>query len=145
MKRSVWVVGLLAALMILPACNKKKETSNKTPAASQQQAQPAPPTATSNQPTPGAGTMTANDIAQGEKVYNQSCKSCHGTGVAGAPKLGDKAAWADRIAQGMDTLEKNAISGFTGKTGTMPPKGGNAALSDDDVKAAVEYMASNSK
>ena len=138
MKRSVWVVGLLAALMILPACSKKEEKSKAPAAASQQQAQPASPAAT-------AGTMAANDMAQGEKVYNQTCKACHETGVAGAPKFGDKAAWADRIAQGMDTLEKNSINGFTGKTGTMPPKGGNAALSDDEVKAAVEYMVSNSK
>ena len=144
MKRSVWVVGLLAALMVLPACSKKEEKPKEMPAA-QQPAPPAPPAETSSQQMPAAGTMATSDMDQGEKIYNLTCKSCHGEGVAGAPKLGDQAAWADRIAQGMDTLEKNAINGFTGKTGTMPPKGGNAALSDDDVKAAVEYMVSNSK
>ena len=145
MKRSVWVVGLLAALMILPACSKKEEKPKETAAAPQQQTQPAAPAETSSQQMPAAGTMATSDMDQGEKIYNLTCKTCHGEGVAGAPKFGDKAAWADRIAQGMDTLEENAINGFTGKTGTMPPKGGNAALSDDDVKAAVEYMVSNSK
>jgi len=145
MKRYVWAVGLLAALMILPACSKKEEETKETAAAPQQQAQPATPVATATQPMPAAGTMATSDLAQGETIYNLTCKTCHGEGVAGAPKFGDKAAWADRIADGMDTLETNAINGFTGKTGTMPPKGGNVALSDDEVKAAVEYMISNSK
>ena len=139
MNRSVWLVGLLVALMILPACSKKEEKPMGTAAAPQEQAQSAAPAASANQP------MAASDMGQGEKVYNETCKACHEAGVAGAPKVGDAAEWADRIAQGMDTLEQNAIKGFTGKTGTMPAKGGNAALSDDDVKAAVEYMVSKSK
>ncbi|RZA30088.1 MAG: hypothetical protein EOP02_02630 [Proteobacteria bacterium] len=63
---------------------------------------------------------------------------------AGAPKLGDKAAWADRINQGQNVLYEHAIKGFQGKAGMMPPKGGSAA-SDDEVKAAVDYMAAASK
>jgi cytochrome c5 len=65
--------------------------------------------------------------------------------VAGAPKLGDKAAWGPRIAQGIDTLYTHSIKGFQGKAGMMPPKGGNMALSDADVKAAVDYMVAQSK
>ena len=65
---------------------------------------------------------------------------CHQTGVAGAPKLGDKADWGPRIAQGKDTLYKHAIEGFNGAKGAMPPKGGNPALSDDDMKAVVDFM-----
>jgi cytochrome c5 len=145
MKKSVWLVGLLAALLILPACSKKEEKPKETAMAPQQQAQPAAPAATSEQAMPAADSMAMGDMAQGEKVYNESCKACHDEGIAGAPKIGDPEAWADRVAQGMDTLDKNAIDGFTGKTGTMPPKGGNAALSDEDVKAAVEYMVSKSK
>jgi len=61
-------------------------------------------------------------------------------GVAGAPKTGDKAGWAPRVAQGKDTLYKHAIGGFQGKMGVMPAKGGNTSLSDADVKAAVDYM-----
>ena len=77
----------------------------------------------------------------GKKIYEGTCVACHGTGVAGAPKFGDKAAWAPRIATGMDTLLKVALNG----RGAMPPKGGNASLSKDEVHAAIEYMVSHSK
>ena len=73
-------------------------------------------------------------------MYKQFCVACHGAGVAGAPKLGDKAAWAPRIAQGMPALVGNAIKG----KGAMPPKGGSPA-SDADIKATVEYMVGQSK
>jgi cytochrome c5 len=74
-------------------------------------------------------------------VFGQTCKTCHGTGLAGAPKAGDKAAWSPRIAQGEATLVKHALDGFTGKSGTMPPRGGNSELTDDEVHRAVVYMA----
>jgi len=83
--------------------------------------------------------------ADGKSTYEGSCAACHGMGVAGAPKLGDKAAWKDRIAQGKDTLYKHALEGFQGKKGFMPAKGGNASLADDAVKAAVDYMINQSK
>lgn len=79
--------------------------------------------------------------ADGADVFNKACKMCHGSGMMGAPKVGDKAAWAPRIAQGTATLEEHAIKGFKG----MPAKGGKAALSDDDVKAAVAHMVEASK
>ena len=82
---------------------------------------------------------------KGKTVYDTACVVCHQTGVGGAPKLADKAAWADRIAQGDATLADHAIKGFQGKTGMMPPKGGRADLSDEDVKAAVSYMVEASK
>ena len=87
-------------------------------------------------PAPAAAAAGAN----GEGVYKQFCVACHGAGVAGAPKLGDKAAWAPRIAQGMPALVGNAIKG----KGAMPPKGGSPA-SDADIKATVEYMVGQSK
>lgn len=77
----------------------------------------------------------------GEQVFGQTCKTCHETGIAGAPKAGDKGAWGPRIRQGEATLVKHAIDGFTGKSGTMPPRGGNAELTDDEVHRAVVYMA----
>ena len=80
----------------------------------------------------------------GQKLYQATCQMCHGTGMAGAPKVGDVAAWAPRIKQGMAVLDDHAIKGFMGKAGMMPPKGG-AAASDDEVKAAVEYMVAASK
>ncbi|MDX1487033.1 MAG: c-type cytochrome [Acidiferrobacterales bacterium] len=82
----------------------------------------------------------ANAAAGGESTYKNSCAVCHAAGVAGAPKFSDKAAWKDRIAKGKDTLYEHAIKGFQGKVGFMPAKGGNAALPDEDVKAAVDYM-----
>jgi cytochrome c5 len=77
----------------------------------------------------------------GEQVYAQICKTCHEAALAGAPKTGDKAAWSQRIAQGEKTLVQHAIAGFQGKSGIMPPKGGNADLTDDEVHRAVVYLA----
>ncbi len=74
--------------------------------------------------------------ADGKKIYKKACKMCHGSGMMGAPKFGDKAAWVDRLAKGTDTLNDHAINGF----GKMKPKGGKKSLSDEDVIAAVAYM-----
>ena len=93
---------------------------------------------------PSANAAGADDN-KGKKIYDATCMACHAAGVAGAPKLGDKAAWAPRIAQGNDTLHTHAIKGFQGKAGMMPPKGGNMSAKDEDVKAAVDYMVSQSK
>lgn len=82
------------------------------------------------------------DAARGESVYKSVCAVCHGPGVAGAPRPGDKADWAPRLAQGNDVLYTHAIKGFQGQKGVMPPKGGNMSLSDAEVKAAVDYMVS---
>ena len=102
-------------------------------------------------PTSGVATVAAATPASagtadgaGKKLYDTTCVACHGAGVAGAPKFGDKAAWGPRIAQGLDTLYEHAIKGFQGKSGVMPPKGGSSAT-DDDVKAAVRYMADAAK
>ena len=88
----------------------------------------------------GEAKPDAGGVVDGKKVYEGLCQACHGTGAAGAPKAGDKGAWGSRIAQGKDTLFKHAIAGFTGKSGAMPAKGGNPALSDAEVKAAVEHL-----
>jgi len=80
----------------------------------------------------------------GKNLYSAACVACHGAGIAGAPKFGDKAAWAPRIAQGASVLYEHSIKGFQGKAGVMPPKGGSSA-SDDEVKAAVDYMANAAK
>ncbi len=78
-------------------------------------------------------------------MYKQACFACHDAGVAGAPKIGDKAAWEARLAKGLDILNKHAIEGFTGDAGNMPPKGGRTDLSDEAVKDAVAYMLSTVK
>lgn len=92
----------------------------------------APATQTAAAPAASAPAAAAGN---GEAVYKQACVVCHGAGVAGAPKLGDKAAWAPRVAQGLDALVQSAIKG----KGAMPPRGASTA-SDADLRAAVEYM-----
>ena len=83
----------------------------------------------------------AGGAKDGKTVYNTVCAGCHGAGVMGAPKMGDKGAWAGRIGQGIATLNNHAINGFKG----MPARGGAANLTDDEVKGAVEYMVNGSK
>jgi cytochrome c5 len=76
----------------------------------------------------------------GEETYKAVCSACHAAGIAGAPKVGDKAAWAPRIAQGKATLYAHALNGFQGKAGVMPAKGARADLPDDLVKETVDYI-----
>lgn len=88
-----------------------------------------------------AAPVSSGGTRSGEEVYKASCNACHGTGAAGAPKFGDSGAWAPRVSQGQDTLYTHAITGFKG----MPPKGTCMTCSDDELKAAVDYMVKNSK
>jgi cytochrome c5 len=81
----------------------------------------------------------------GPGVYEQVCKNCHGAGVAGAPKAGDKAAWGPRIAKGKATLYEHALKGYQGTAGVMVAKGGRADLSDELVKKGVDYMVSKAQ
>jgi cytochrome c5 len=80
------------------------------------------------------GTTAAGD--QGKAVYQNTCSSCHETGVSGAPKIGDKTAWDSLIAKGKDQLVQSVING----KGAMPPKAGNPGLSEEEIRAAVNYM-----
>lgn len=86
-------------------------------------------------------TPVVEEVLSGEQAYS-SCAACHTAGIAGAPQLGSPEAWQARIAKGIDSLYSNAIDGYQGDAGFMPAKGGNASLSDDAVKAAVDYMVS---
>ena len=123
MNKTSLTMALAAATLMLAACGKSEA--------------PAPAA-----PAPAAAPVAENTV--GKKVYGSTCALCHGAGVAGAPKPGDKADWGPRIAQGKDTLYKHAIEGFTGAKGMMPARGGASSLSDDDVKAAVDFMADQS-
>ncbi len=89
--------------------------------------------------------VTGAALADGESVYNSGCAACHATGVAGAPKVGDKDAWAARVTQDQAVLYDHAINGYQGEAGVMPPKGGFMNLSDDDIKLVVDYMVDASK
>ena len=99
---------------------------------------PMAPPAAAAQPAaaPAVAQVAAATPGRGKQVYDQTCQVCHAAGIAGAPKAGDKAAWAPRIKQGLDTLHASALKG----KGAMPVKGGNTSLTDADVKAAVDYM-----
>ncbi|OOG40126.1 cytochrome c5 family protein [Rhodanobacter sp. C06] len=93
-----------------------------------------------------ASQVAYGGTTDGKEIYGQLCHSCHTAGVAGAPKLGDKAMWAPRIAEGLDTLIKHATDGYHGPDGNfMPPKGGNPALTDAQVKAAVTWIVGQAK
>ncbi|WP_322999190.1 c-type cytochrome [Castellaniella sp.] len=95
------------------------------------------------QPVAGFKLVDANApkvFKTGEQVFQSTCVACHGSGVAGAPKFGDKDAWAPFIKQGFEDLVKNAIHGI----GAMPPKGGNSSLDDFEVARAVAYMTNHS-
>ncbi len=100
-----------------------------------------------NEEKPAAPTaqLALVDPASGKEVYERACFACHGSGVAGAPKTGDKDAWLQRIPQGRATLVEHAIQGYRGKAGYMPPRGGNSQLSDEEVAGAVGFMVEQSK
>lgn len=133
-KNLLLILGCSAALM---ACGDKPADTTATPAA------PAPVTA-APAPAPEPAPAPVAENAVGKKVYGSVCSMCHAAGVAGAPKPGDKADWGPRIAQGKDTLYKHAVEGFTGAKGMMPARGGGSALTDDELKAAVDYMVAQS-
>jgi len=145
----------LALVIALTACGQKNaQQAQASPApaaaapadtaAAAQAAAPAPapaaaePAAPAAAPTTTASAAGGGDLVLGEKIFGATCATCHGAGVLGAPKAGDKTAWGPRIAQGKDTLYKHALEGFK----MMPAKGGNAALKDEEVKAAIDYMVS---
>ncbi|WP_036986329.1 cytochrome c5 family protein [Pseudogulbenkiania sp. MAI-1] len=134
MKKQAMALAFLS-LLALAACGKKEAAESTAQAAAPAAAETAQPAAT---------TTAAADPAlkAGEDVFKKTCVMCHQTGAAGAPMVGDKADWDARLAQGKDTLYKHAVEGFTGAKGAMPARGGNSALSDADVKAAVDFMLS---
>lgn len=90
---------------------------------------------------PTSSAAPVDTARSGESVYNAACMACHTSGAAGAPKLGDKAAWSPRIGQGAGTLVQHALQGYKG----MPPKGGCTNCADAEIKAAVEYLLAKSK
>jgi cytochrome c5 len=108
------------------------------PAPAQQQAQ-APVAEVKPEPKPAAPAKPP--AAQGEAIYDKVCFACHAQSIAGSPPLGDKVAWAPRLKQGTDALVQSVIKG----KGAMPPKAGNPALSDAEIRAAVDFMVSQSK
>ena len=119
----------------------KEPPAPKQAAKPEVQAQaPAPKAAPAPVPAPQAAAKPAAG-ANGKPLYDKVCAVCHAAAVAGAPKPGDKAAWAPRLPQGMDALVQSVVKG----KGAMPPKAGNPALTDAEIRAAVDFMVSQSK
>ncbi|HFC53628.1 MAG TPA: cytochrome c5 family protein [Gammaproteobacteria bacterium] len=114
---------------------KADSASHETPATGDSSGAPAPATAA---PVASAQTKGARS---GEEIFNTVCTACHSTGAAGAPKLGDKEAWAPRIATGVDAMLEVAIKGKN----AMPPRGTCADCSDEELKKVIEYMVSKSQ
>ena len=92
------------------------------------------------------GTAMALEVPKdGPALYDAVCKNCHEPGLAGAPKVTDKAAWAPRIRQGKDVLYKHALEGYIGSAGAMPKKGGRTDLADDLIKQGVDFIVSKAQ
>lgn len=125
-KKATTLVLAVSLAALLSACGKQESSAPETAA-------PAPAPAE-------AAAPAASDNTIGKGIYGKTCAMCHAAGVAGAPKPGDQADWGARAAQGMDVLYKHALEGFTGAKGMMPARGGAATLTDDEVKAAVDFM-----
>ncbi|HXZ49001.1 MAG TPA: c-type cytochrome [Usitatibacter sp.] len=123
---------------IAPVATLAVEANAPAPAASAMPAAPAPPVATVAVVSPPAASPSAG---AGKATFDKVCTACHSAGVLGAPKFGNKADWAPRIAKGKAALYHSALNGKN----AMPAKGGDAALSEADVKAAVDYMVAAAK
>ncbi|MCX8099400.1 MAG: c-type cytochrome [Casimicrobiaceae bacterium] len=137
------VLALMTAYLV---ASSKRIDPNESPASVEQRIRPIGELVRAGDLTPAAAVAppvaaVAQSARSGEEVYRLACAACHEAGVAGAPKTGDKAAWAARIAQGMAVLYKHSIEGFKG----MPARGGNSSLSDEEVKAAVDYQVARSR
>ena len=81
-------------------------------------------------------------VSQGQLLWQENCAVCHQQGLGGAPMIGNKKQWGKRVTQGLPTLIEHALTGYSGETGEMPPRGGNENLTDEEVKLAVTYMVS---
>ena len=119
--------ALVLLMLLVVGCSEKETTAPQEAAPAQA---PTEPLAADK----AADTQTAS--ADGQKIYQTSCQACHATGAAGAPKLGDKDAWAPRIAKGNDALFSSVKNGLK----AMPPKGTCMSCSEDELRAAMEYM-----
>ena len=140
------LITIVAATLVITGCGDKQDAASDamdtTTGMASDTAEPAGEmTSDAKESASEAVSEVSDGGATGQKIYKQSCQACHANGVANAPKPGDKAAWAPRIATGMDAMLATAKKG----KGAMPPKGTCMGCSDDDLKAAIEYMVSQSK
>ncbi len=135
----------VTGMLFLGACS-AQNTEPREPADHKESAQSESAEITGGE-KPSAFDQSISDpqIAAGEEVYERSCAGCHDSGTGGAPKPGTREDWKDRFGLGLEVLTQKSIDGFEGKQGAMPPRGGNAELSDTEVANAVRYMLARSK
>jgi cytochrome c5 len=142
MKAMKFLPFIVAATVLVGCGQKSAPTADanqeKPAAAAASAAATAAPAAVAAAPAAAPSKVSAADLAKGEQVFGANCVSCHGAGVLGAPKVGDKGAWQPRIAKGADALYASGLNGLK----MMPARGGNAALKDEEIKAAVDFMMS---
>lgn len=132
----------LIGLLLLAVAFSAYGLSDKQQAAIEERIKPAGEVCLEGDSGCGAAVAAAGSGASSpEDIYNTNCMACHATGAAGAPKMGDAAAWAARMEKGIDQIYANAVNGFNG----MPAKGLCMSCSDDDVKAVVDYIVENSQ
>jgi cytochrome c5 len=144
MSMKPFIPFLTVGLLFLSACGLEKPPASLKFPDDKKEAVPA--TATAPTAAPATGDAPADPkLAAGKTVYDANCAACHEAGMMGAPKPGDKAAWAPRIAQGLEVITKKSIDGFQGKAGMMPAKGGNASLTNEQVTNAAAFMVDKSK
>lgn len=139
MKKSSALLLSILSLALLSACGQKQAAAPSASASAAVVAEASAPAA------PVAAPAAAPENTVGKAIYSKTCSLCHAANVAGAPKPGDKADWGPRIAQGMDVLYKHAMEGFTGAKGQMPARGGSTTLTDEEVKATVNFMVDQSR
>lgn len=148
------ILLVIASLGLLSGCGRKEEESvlhtqtpaiASTPKAAQNgapaQSSKSPPPLNELKPQPDSvATADLGNLAIGEKVYKSTCSICHKSGLNGAPRMGSKKDWEQRLAQGNQILYDHAINGYRGSKGSMPSRGSNPKLSEAEVKAAVDYI-----
>ncbi len=119
--KNVFTLGLFVTSLALTACSES-------------------PQGDSTAGTKPAAPSIPPELAEAQQLWSKNCQVCHLNGLGGAPVVGDKKAWASRIAKGESTLIENAVKGFTGEEGIMPPKGGATQLSDQQIADIVKFM-----
>lgn len=130
-----------ALLALLFGCDSKQDKNAEPGSIPVTAGLPEPKeTSASAPPSLPGGSPTLHDLAVGEQVYRNTCSICHRLGLRGAPRLGDTNDWVRRLTQGNEIIYGHAIKGYRGDKGSMPSRGSNARLSDEEVKAAVDYM-----
>lgn len=137
MLKQIWVPALVLLPTLLPGCGKNEQTAD-IPSSSSASAEASPFDPMSLQ-------LETQDLLEGRMIWMDTCADCHLEGLGGAPVIANKEEWADRIAKGLEPLYSHALEGFWGDIGEMPPRGGNEALTDEQVKLAVDFVIHASK